>query len=30
LPSFSFGSQRVASGFSFAPTAFEKDHKGVW
>ncbi len=31
LPSFSFGSQRVlASGFSFAPTAFEKEHKGVW
>jgi hypothetical protein len=31
LPSFSFGSQRVlASGFSFAPTVFEKEHKGVW
>jgi hypothetical protein len=30
LPSFSFGSQRVASGFSFAPTAFEKEHRGVW
>jgi hypothetical protein len=30
LPSFSFGSQRVTSGFSFAPTAFEKEHKGIW